>query len=114
MDRAALLAGALAFANDPMFWFSAVGAALFRATFATPRTWVVVVTSFAAAMFAACVGTEPLVRRFGLSGGDAWLAAALLSLTGEHLMRFLFRLGDKISTNPDYAVDLFNRWRGKS
>lgn len=105
------------FIYEPMFWFATFGAAMLRAVFAEPRTTFVVLVSFFAAMFSAIVFTEPVVEWRSLTGGWVWAAAAVISLTGEHFMRFVLkmigRLSEKLEQDPAYLLTLIDKWRGK-
>lgn len=99
-----------AYLREPMFWFVTVGAAAFRSVTAEPRTTGVVAVSFFSAVFAAITFTEPVVEYGGFKGSHVWAVAALITLTGEHVMRFII----KITKDPSQILDLWNKWRGRA
>lgn len=98
------------FLREPMFWIATAGAATFRAVTAEPRTNSIVVFTFSTAIFSAVVFTEPVVDYARLSGGYVFGAAAVVTLTGEHLMRLVI----KWVQDPSALLDLWSKWRGKA
>lgn len=98
------------FLREPMFWVATFGAAVFRTSTAEPRTNSVVVLTFGTAIFSAVVFTEPVVDYTRLSGGWVFGAAAIVTLTGEHLMRLVM----KVAKDPSFFLDLWNKWRGRA
>lgn len=94
----------------PMFWFSALGSAAFRALTGEPRTLWKRVLSFTVAVFAAVVFTEPVAIRFGFQKDGIYAVTAIVALTGEHLMALLINL----VSHPERTIELWNKFRGRA
>lgn len=96
--------------QKPMFWFSATGAAAFRAITGEPRAWWKRALSFACAIYVAIVFSEPVWSRTGFSRDGIYAVSAVVALTGEHVMALLITL----ISHPERAIDLWNRFRGRT
>lgn len=90
----------------PLFWIATVGASTFRALTGEPRPLIQRAFSFAAAVFAATIFTEPLSSHFGFGRDGVIAVSAVVALTGEHAMALL-------ASKPERIIDVWKRFRGE-
>lgn len=92
------------------FWIAVAGATAFRVLTSPIKPARVAIAGAFGGIFAAVIFTDPLLAYFN-ANPDTYkvAAAAVLTLTGESLMRLLMG----IARDPAKGIDLFNKWRGK-
>lgn len=95
--------------HDPQVWMAIAGATAVK-LFTTPyRSIVHAISTVFAAVFAAVVFTDPVLKWMALDPAAYKTAvAALLALTGEGLMRIAMQ----VAGDPTRALDWLRAWRG--
>lgn len=93
--------------QDHQFWIAVVGAAIFKVWTSKNRhtnLWGAGLTG-AFAVFCPYVFTDPLLHIMGWGDGYKIIVAALLTLTGEGVMRWIVNL------TPDRAIELWKDFK---
>ena len=93
--------------QDHEFWIAVIGAALFKVWTSKnkhPNWWGAAITG-GFAIFCPYVFTDPVLKLMGWDDGYKTLIAALLTLTGEGLMRWIMTL------TPEKALALWKEFK---
>lgn len=93
--------------QDHRFWIAVFGAAAFKmwTSQSKNRTWWGSALTGAFAVFCPYVFTDEVLRVLGWGDGYKILVAALLTLTGEGIMRWIVNL------TPERAIELWKEFR---
>jgi hypothetical protein len=98
------------FEHDWRFWAAVVGAAFVRVATSENHSLVRSALTVGMAVFAAWTFTDVTLHYLNLPPATYRNpVAALLALTGKGLMRFAI----DTTNDPNKALDLWDKWRGK-
>jgi peptidoglycan/LPS O-acetylase OafA/YrhL len=96
--------------NNFMFWGAVAGAMAFRVLSSPVKPLRVVAIGAFGGLFSAVIFTNAIVTHFNLDPEVySPVVAAVLTLTGESLLRWLM----VIAKEPMKGIDLLKAWRGK-
>lgn len=92
------------------FWIAVAGATVFRILTSPLMPARIAIAGAFGGIFAAVIFTDPLLTYLN-ANPDTYkvAAAAVLTLTGESIMRLIMN----VARDPAKGLDLFNKWRGK-
>lgn len=97
--------------HDWQFWFGVLGATAFRILSSPIRPLRIVVVGAFGGIFSAVIFTDPLVNYLNANPETYKVAvAALLTLTGESILRLLML----IARDPSKGIELWKDWRGSN
>lgn len=110
VGRYAIKQGAMVFNNiDWGFLLTVLGATVVKVASSPFHSITRALLMIFAAVFSAYVFTDPIVRYFSISFDYYLAVAALLTLTGEGLMRMLITF----SSDPEKLIKVIQLWTNK-